>query len=520
MPLGVLPDQEIAAMMGVSTDAVAKARKRRGRPPAPSKFHPRKDIPWESLPLGVIHDSLVAKMAGCSASTVTKHRKSRGIPRAPAARGKCPKVGAAIKRTWASRPPAVRTEITRRAAVTRISTQPHSARSAASRKGLILRYSRMTPEERLALVRPAIEASRLRERTPEERARAAAKARETWALKARYGIPKRITLTPELLAKIEAFPGVPIQLLVLSTEVARLSQNKGERWRLIAAMLAENPFIQYKEVADKLGVTRQRVHQIAQELGLPARTRIYGPCEACGRPGNARRAASGRILCDGHADQWQRQGRLEPLLRDLQGSLCSTPGCGRPAKSLRRAGRPLCERHYDNWLYANSAERRERHSKYVRAYYERRARGEVANPLPRCFDCAKALRPRQRVELDIGGDRELFCGACAERRGLRQERTQGPPQLAPPVILSGVGERIAAAVRNMPDDLREEVQQELWVQVLSGELHPDMIHERVRFIRRRAMVAAADRSYSVVSLDDTVGDSDLTYKSALASGED
>lgn len=276
---------------------------------------------------------------------------------------------------------------------------------------------------------------------------------------------------------------------------------KGERWRLVAATMEADPWADMAEIARRFGISRERVRQIAKEVGL-ARRIVSGPCEGCGRRGKTRRKCGGRLLCKSHASLFFRTGEVGVLHGDRYTSdTCSVEGCSAPRNSLG-----MCARHYANRRYATDADYRLRMQASTARYWERRVRGEVGNPLPRCFDCDRALRPKDRIDVVLGGDCETLCPACHAGRF-------GTPAVLPAVVAPSEGlfqeiERVVAKVR---EDLRDDVRQELYVEALSGNLKPGLVYERLRSIRRQAMVASSDRSFGFVSLDDRLGDGELTY---------
>lgn len=224
-----------------------------------------------------------------------------------------------------------------------------------------------------------------------------------------------------------------------------------------------------------------------------------GCCEVCGRPGRIyhrtlSKWSPTKLLCRWHADQWHRNGEMKPLRRDRPVKVCAHPGC---EKSVDAKG--YCQRHYYRWRYNAFHEVRERHIEYQKTYRERKAGGEATNQLPRCFDCDAPVRPgRNRRHLEIGGDLEVFCADCA---GVRS----GDVPLAVAAFQvdeSTIAVRISEAVRSFSPGLREEVEQQLWVEVLSGACSLEGIKEKASRLKRQAFVAASDRHYSVMSLSD------------------
>jgi uncharacterized protein YidB (DUF937 family) len=87
IPLGKMPDAEIAKQLGVPSNTVLKARRRLGTPlfPQPKKEKVKTGRPiidWDSAPLGLVSDSEVARQLGVPVDSVKKARKRRGVSRA------------------------------------------------------------------------------------------------------------------------------------------------------------------------------------------------------------------------------------------------------------------------------------------------------------------------------------------------------------------------------------------------------------------------------------------------------
>lgn len=88
LPLGVVPDRELAEQLGISISSVVAARKRRGIPPVVRKPKNRghrrdvanKGIAWDEQPLGQVSDNKLASDLGVNKSTTRNARKIRGIP--------------------------------------------------------------------------------------------------------------------------------------------------------------------------------------------------------------------------------------------------------------------------------------------------------------------------------------------------------------------------------------------------------------------------------------------------------
>lgn len=78
-PLGVETDCAIALRLGVSASNVAAARTCRAIPPVNTPIrHP--DIDWDAQPLGQMTDAEIAATLGTCADTVNVQRRRRGIP--------------------------------------------------------------------------------------------------------------------------------------------------------------------------------------------------------------------------------------------------------------------------------------------------------------------------------------------------------------------------------------------------------------------------------------------------------
>ncbi|MBN1336433.1 MAG: hypothetical protein JXB39_10775 [Deltaproteobacteria bacterium] len=102
--IGMVPDAEVAALAGVTRDAVRKWRERHGVPlptvaPEPSRTakHPAEPVKAKERTstldafadkIGVLQDAEVAAMAGVARSTVVFYRKTRGIPPAKRTRAR------------------------------------------------------------------------------------------------------------------------------------------------------------------------------------------------------------------------------------------------------------------------------------------------------------------------------------------------------------------------------------------------------------------------------------------------
>lgn len=77
--LGVVPDAEIDARLGVSRGSAACARQRRLIPPCSGDAIRHPGVDWDALPLGEVIDREIAATVGCHESTVNKERRRRDI---------------------------------------------------------------------------------------------------------------------------------------------------------------------------------------------------------------------------------------------------------------------------------------------------------------------------------------------------------------------------------------------------------------------------------------------------------
>jgi hypothetical protein len=94
--IGVLPDRDIAQILGCTPTAVALYRKRHHIPGLPRSKHYRTqnwDLVQDSL--GIKRDSEIARQLGCSIASVIRYRKIHGIPSPPRKKHK-------TKYDWAS----------------------------------------------------------------------------------------------------------------------------------------------------------------------------------------------------------------------------------------------------------------------------------------------------------------------------------------------------------------------------------------------------------------------------------
>jgi hypothetical protein len=78
VPLGEVPDGEIASMLDVSPRRVASERRRRGLPPG-SLDDSGRPIDWSRWRLGEIPDAALASVLGVATRVVTRARLQRGI---------------------------------------------------------------------------------------------------------------------------------------------------------------------------------------------------------------------------------------------------------------------------------------------------------------------------------------------------------------------------------------------------------------------------------------------------------
>ena len=91
-PLGEIPDPQLAKMLGVTTNAVWRARKSRGIPSAhPSRL---KGIDWSSEPLGEVPDALLAWIKNVIPNVVGAMPLARNIAPPPGLR--CPHCDAEV----------------------------------------------------------------------------------------------------------------------------------------------------------------------------------------------------------------------------------------------------------------------------------------------------------------------------------------------------------------------------------------------------------------------------------------
>ena len=74
--LGLVADRVLASIVHAAPETVAAARRERGL--APSR--PRPNIDWASQPLGLEPDQTIADRLGISRQAVTKARRLRSIP--------------------------------------------------------------------------------------------------------------------------------------------------------------------------------------------------------------------------------------------------------------------------------------------------------------------------------------------------------------------------------------------------------------------------------------------------------
>lgn len=82
LPLGAVPDREIARQTSLCVASIIGVRRRLGIPGYAGHREKMgiKGISWDELPLGKIPDAQIAKMAGTSHVAVLHARKKRKIP--------------------------------------------------------------------------------------------------------------------------------------------------------------------------------------------------------------------------------------------------------------------------------------------------------------------------------------------------------------------------------------------------------------------------------------------------------
>ncbi len=89
LPLGEIPDPQLAKLIGCAVSTVFKNRKARGIPPCTGPAPKRrrqlqqkvkgKHIDWDAQPLGRILDATLAARLGCSVETVSRQRRKRNL---------------------------------------------------------------------------------------------------------------------------------------------------------------------------------------------------------------------------------------------------------------------------------------------------------------------------------------------------------------------------------------------------------------------------------------------------------
>jgi hypothetical protein len=121
----------------------------------------------------------------------------------------------------------------------------------------------------------------------------------------------------------------------------------------------------FASIAAEVGVTRERVRQIAKAIG--AESPVAKNLDACAKPGCRARGRLGYALCAKHLRWLLGQSR-----RDRSARRCDVAGCDR-----EHYARGMCMTHYAKWRLDNIPGLRARHNAYVR---ERRAR-LAARPL-------------------------------------------------------------------------------------------------------------------------------------------
>ena len=107
----------------------------------------------------------------------------------------------------------------------------------------------------------------------------------------------------------------------------------------------EEPRARCVDVAKRLGVSKQRIEQIARIEGITLR----GECVVCGLSSMSR----GQAIC-GPCEAKMRNG-VSVWRHRNKGRVCSVDDCSKPAKALG-----MCESHYQRHIYGRK-DRRQRH---------------------------------------------------------------------------------------------------------------------------------------------------------------
>lgn len=113
----------------------------------------------------------------------------------------------------------------------------------------------------------------------------------------------------------------------------------------VLEILGENPALAYSVIADEIGVTRERVRQIAQLNGYPPRKGILKPkiCPVCKKPFYKRRS----IFCSYTCKYKASHTRIV-----VNCHYCGKPIERTPGTMRNRSGRYFCNRvcyNYSRW---------------------------------------------------------------------------------------------------------------------------------------------------------------------------
>ena len=117
----------------------------------------------------------------------------------------------------------------------------------------------------------------------------------------------------------------------------------------VLEILGENPTLPYSIIADEVGVTRERVRQIAQRNGYPPRKGISKPktCPICGREFYT----TSNIYCSRGC--YGKGGQKRILLNCHQ---CGKPMERTPGSMRNKSGKYFCNRAcFGRWVAKNNS---------------------------------------------------------------------------------------------------------------------------------------------------------------------
>lgn len=205
---------------------------------------------------------------------------------------------------------------------------------------------------------------------------------------------------------------------------------------IVSETLALDSKFSYKDLAKAIGYNLESVRQVALSLGYGKRRGIKGTCQApnCIREG-VLHFNKDIVLCATHYNQLGVYKKLTELRWERgKKRKCSIDGCDSYSRS-----RGMCSTHYESFWY----------------YKVRSVSNESIPPLP--VNQPSAVYDTDKLETEINQH-----------------------------------------VASLPPDVRLDVSQQLWLEVLSGSLSVGAIKKRASRLKNWAKVSARDRSHRMV----------------------